>query len=73
MRHAWPGMAGRAAAIMVSFDGSIVMPAGTLGVWKTVNASSNSRNLSALALHPNSPLLATGTASQVGRRPQKHA
>lgn len=38
---------------------------GTLGVWKTVSASPNSRNLSALVAHPNAPLLATGTASQV--------
>ena len=47
------------------------MPAGTLGVWKTVSACSNSRNLSALAAHANAPLLATGTASQVSpcRRP----
>ena len=42
------------------------MLAGTLGVWKTVSASPNSRNLSALVAHPNTPLLATGTASQVG-------
>ena len=42
------------------------MLAGTLGVWKTVSASPNSRNLSALVAHPNAPLLATGTASQVG-------
>ncbi len=35
-----------------------------LGVWKTVNASATSRNLSALAAHPNAPLLATGTATQ---------
>ena len=41
------------------------MLAGTLGVWKTVSASPNSRNLSALVAHPNAPLLATGTASQV--------
>ena len=41
------------------------MLTGTLGVWKTVSASPNSRNLSALAAHPNAPLLATGTASQV--------
>lgn len=38
--------------------------AGSLGVWKTVNASATSRNLSALAAHPHSPLLATGTATQ---------
>ncbi|CAL8465312.1 g4847 [Coccomyxa elongata] len=38
---------------------------GSLGVWKTVNASATSRNLSALAAHPNAPLLATGTATQV--------
>ncbi len=37
---------------------------GSLGVWKTVNASATSRNLSALAAHPNAPLLATGTATQ---------
>lgn len=37
---------------------------GALGVWKTVNASATSRNLSALAAHPHSPLLATGTATQ---------
>ena len=42
------------------------MLTGTLGVWKTVSASPNSRNLSALVAHPNAPLLATGTASQVG-------
>ncbi len=41
------------------------MLTGTLGVWKTVSASPNSRNLSALVAHPNAPLLATGTASQV--------
>ena len=41
---------------------------GSMGVWKTVNASATSRNLSALAAHPNAPLLATGTSTQVRAR-----
>ena len=40
-------------------------PGGSMGVWKTVSASATSRNLSALAAHPNAPLLATGTSTQV--------
>lgn len=52
------GDASAAAAVPSSGAG------GSLGVWKTVNASATSRNLSALAAHPHSPLLATGTATQ---------
>ncbi|CAK0786809.1 hypothetical protein CVIRNUC_010023 [Coccomyxa viridis] len=59
------GSGGGSAFAMQPPAGSGSGTSGTLGVWKTVNACSNSRNLSALAAHANAPLLATGTASQV--------
>lgn len=55
-------MLGDAAAAGIGLSGAA--GSGSLGVWKTVNASATSRNLSALAAHPNAPLLATGTATQ---------
>lgn len=57
-------MLGDAAAAGNSPSGGTGSSSGSLGVWKTVNASATSRNLSALAAHPNAPLLATGTATQ---------
>lgn len=46
-------------------SGGTTQAGGNMGVWKTVHASQTSKNLSALAVHPNAPLLATGTATQV--------
>jgi regulator-associated protein of mTOR len=48
-----------------AFGGAQSAVAANMGVWKTVNASQTSRNLSALAAHPHAPLLATGTKTQV--------
>ncbi|CAL5222212.1 g4544 [Coccomyxa viridis] len=59
------GSSGESAFAMRPPSNSGSGTSGTLGVWKTVSASPNSRNLSALVAHPNAPLLATGTASQV--------
>lgn len=41
---------------------------GSMGAWKTVHASASAKNLTALAAHPNAPLLATGTATQARAR-----
>jgi hypothetical protein len=56
---------------MVSSDAGVAAATATpqrrleVGVWKTVEAHSKGQ-MTALAAHPNAPLLATATNSQVG-------